>query len=72
MARHGRETRSIFTGAAGSFTYWKYTDEASKIACDEDIMENNYMFKPQSLDIPLCFFISGANSKNNLRGYVTL
>ena len=25
-------------------TYWKYTDEVSNIACDEDIMENNYIF----------------------------
>ena len=45
---------------------------------DADIMENNYMFVmlwnlsvishlifPQSI-----FFISGAKSKNNLRGYV--
>ena len=32
------------TWAACSFTHWKYTDEASNIAFDEDIMENNYMF----------------------------
>ena len=36
--------RSIITSAARSFTYWKYTDEASNIASVEDIMENNYMF----------------------------
>ena len=27
--------------AAHSFTHWKYTDEASTISIDEDIMENN-------------------------------
>ena len=54
----------------------KYTDEASTIAFDEDIMENNYMFVMEfklykSLDIPtILFFISGAKSKNNLIGYV--
>ena len=42
--RHRRERRSIFTWAARSFTYWKYTDAASNIASDEDIMENIYMF----------------------------
>ena len=41
---HWQETRSIFTWAARSFTYWKYTDKASNMASDEDIMENDYMF----------------------------
>ena len=40
---HRRETRSIFTWATSSLTYQKYTDEASIIAFQEDIMENNYM-----------------------------
>ena len=35
---------SIFTWASRSLTYWKYTDEASNMVSDEDIMENNYMF----------------------------
>ena len=61
------------------FTYWKYTDEASNIASDEDIIENNYMFVMlRNLSViihwifPQClfFFISGAKSKNNLGGYV--
>ena len=77
--RHLRETRSIYTSAACSFTYWKYTDEASNIASDEDIVENNYIFDVlrnlsviSHLVFPQCFFffISGAKSKNNLRGYV--
>ena len=52
--------------------------KVSSILSDEDIMENNYMF------VMLCnlgiiswwifsqcfFFISGAKSKNNLRGYI--
>ena len=42
--RHRRETRSIFTWAARSFTYQKYTDEASNIASDEDILGNNCIF----------------------------
>ena len=42
--RHRRETWSIFTLAARSFANQKYTDEASNIASDEDITENNYMF----------------------------
>ena len=54
-------------------------DKASNIVSDEDIMENNNMFVILSnlsavsrLIFPQCFFsISGANSKNNLRGYVT-
>ena len=62
-----------------SFTYLKYADEASNIASDEEIMENNYMFVVlwnssviSHWVFPQCFFffISGAKSKNNLRGYV--
>ena len=30
--------------AARSFTWWKYTDEASNIASDESIIEISYMF----------------------------
>ena len=33
-----------FSGAARSFTFWKYTDETSNTASDKDIMKNNYMF----------------------------
>ena len=36
--------RSIFTRVAGSFPYKKYTNEASNIASDEDIIENNNIF----------------------------
>ena len=51
-----------------SFTYWKYKDEASNIASDEEIVENNYMFVILwNLSVisfwifPQCFFfISGA------------
>ena len=75
--RHQQETRSIFTWAARSFTHWKYTDEASNIAFDEDIMENNYMFLMlwnlrliSHWIFPQCFFfISSAKSKINLKGY---
>ena len=42
--RHRREPRSILTEAARLFTYWKYTDEASYIASDENIMEINYIY----------------------------
>ena len=70
---HRRETWSIFTWAARSCTYWKYTDEASNIASDVDIMENIYMFVMLSnlsvishLIFPQCrFLISDAKSKNN-------
>ena len=57
----------------------KYTDEALNIVSDEDIMENNQMFVMlwnlaaiSHLIFPQCFFfpISGAKSKNNLRGHV--
>ena len=44
LGLHRRESRSIFTWAARSFTYWKHTDEASNKATDENIMENNCMF----------------------------
>ena len=71
--KHG----SIFTRAARSFTYWKYTDEASNIASDEDMMENCMFVMLSNLSVisfslfPQClFFIFGAKSKNNLRGYV--
>ena len=78
QGRHRRETQSIFTCAACSFTYWKYTDEATNIASDGDIMENNFIFDVlwnlsviSHLIFPQCFiFISDAKSKNNLRGYV--
>ena len=43
-SRHRREIQSIFTWAVRSFTYWKYTDEASNIASDEEIIENDYTF----------------------------
>ena len=72
--------RSIFTWTARSFTQWKYTDEASNIVFDENIMKNNYMFvllwnlsAISHWIFPQCFFfffILGAKSKNNLRGYV--
>ena len=63
--------------AAHSFTHWKYTDKASNIAFDED-MENYYMFVmlwnlsgiSHWIFPKYFFFISGAKSKNNLRGYV--
>ena len=52
--------------------------KVSNIASDEDIMENTYMFVIlwnliviSHLIFPDFFFISGAKSKNNLRGYVT-
>ena len=48
---HHRETRSIFTWAARSFTHWKYTDEPSNIAVDEDIMENNCMLMLWNLSV---------------------
>ena len=52
--------------------------KASNIASDKDIVENNYIFVIlwnlsviSHLIFPQCFFfISGAKSKNNLRGYV--
>ena len=51
-----------FTWAGHSFTHWKYTDVASNIAFDEDIMENNYMFVIEFIHVishwifPQCFF----------------
>ena len=52
--------------------------KVSNIASDEDIVENNHMFAMlwnlsviSHLIFQKCFFfISGAKSKNNLRGYV--
>ena len=52
--------------------------KVSNIGSDEDTTENNYMFVMlwnlsiiSDLIFPQCFFfISGAKSKNNLRGYV--
>ena len=41
---HRREIQFIFTWAARLFTYWKYTDEASHIVSDEDIMEKKLHF----------------------------
>ena len=51
--------------------------KVSNIASDEDIMENNYMFVMYGIIASLVtgsshIFFSGANSKNNLRGYVFL
>ena len=43
LRRHRRETTFIFTWATRSFTDRKYTDEASNIAPEEEIMENNYI-----------------------------
>ena len=56
----------------------KSQKKVSTIASDEDIMENKYMFVMlwnlsviSHLIFPQChLFISGAKSKNNLRGYV--
>ena len=50
----------------------------SNIASDEEIMENNYIFVMlwnlsviSHMIFQQCFcFISGAKSKNNLRGYI--
>ena len=57
---------------------WNTHRKVSYIASDEDIVENNYMLVILwSLSViihlifPQCFFfISGAKSKNNLRGYI--
>ena len=65
----------FFTWAASLFTYWKYTDEASNIASDEDNnnMENNCMFIMLSnlsvishVIFPQCFFFCARTKfKNN-------
>ena len=69
---------TVYFYMSSSFIYaLKYTDEASNIAFDEHIMENNYMFVTLwNLSVishwifPQYFFFSGAKSKNNLRRYV--
>ena len=45
--RHFHTGNTVYfyiSGLYTSFTYWKYTVEASNIEANEDIMENNYMF----------------------------
>ena len=70
-----------FYMSSSSIYTLKITDEASNIAFDKDIIENNYMFVMLwNLTVishwifPQYFFffflISGAKSKNNLRRYV--
>ena len=67
---HTDGKHSLFLHEQLAHSHWKYTDEGSNIAFNEDIMENNYMFVMiWNLSVfshwifPQCFFfISGAIS----------